>query len=169
VPVPAATEPAGGGADEGYPKTEAELDAELERELERQLAMESDPVPLVEPEEPPEPAPTPVPRELIAEIEAFKDQVRRGPGKAQASAKPSGTAKVQDPTALRLTAAQQAELPPFLMTVHVYVPDKTRRFVMINGLKYGEGEKTREDLTVEQILPNGAVLGFQGNPFYVHR
>jgi general secretion pathway protein B len=133
--------------------------------------MESDAVPQAEPEpeEPLEPGPTPVPRELIAEIEAFKDQVRRGPGKAPASAKPAQTAKAQDPTALRLTAAQQAELPPFMMTVHVYVTDKARRFVLINGLKYGEGNKTREDLTVEQILPNGAVLSFQGNSFYVHR
>jgi hypothetical protein len=24
-------------------------------------------------------------------------------------------------------------------------------------------------LKVEQILPNGAVLSYQGNPFYVHR
>lgn len=149
--------------------TEAELDAELERELERQLAMEPDAVP-EEPEEPPDLAPTPVPRELIQEIESFKDQVRRGTGKAPASARQTDAAKVpKDPKTLRLTRAQEAELPEFLMTVHVYVPDKARRFVLINGLKYGEGDRTREDLIVEQILQDGAVLSFQGNPFYVHR
>jgi general secretion pathway protein B len=36
-------------------------------------------------------------------------------------------------------------------------------------MKYGEGDQTREALKVEEILPNGAVLSFQGNPFYLHR
>lgn len=171
-PTAAETDPAGVGADDGRPRTEAELDAELQRELERQLALESDTVPLAEieePEEPEEPTPTPVPRELIDEIQAFKEQVRRGTGKAPGAAKSAGIAKPKDPTTLRLTAGQQAELPPFMMTAHVYSADKSQRFVLINGLKYGDGDQTREDLKVEQILPNGAVLSYRGNPFYLHR
>ena len=152
------------------PRTEAELDAELQMELERQLAMESDAVPIpAEPEEPQEPVPTPVPRDLIDEIEAFKDQVRHGPAKTAAPAKQADAAKAQDPTTLHLTPAQEAELPAFMLTVHVYVPDKSQRFVLINGMKYREGDKTRENLKVEQILPDGTVLSFQGNPFYMHR
>jgi general secretion pathway protein B len=161
--------PADLGADRRGPPTESELDEELQRELERQLAIESETIPVPEPDEPPEPAPTPVPRELIAEIEAFKDQLRRGPGKSAAPAKQADLAKAQDPTTLRLTSEQKANLPAFMMTVHVYLPDKAKRFVLINGIKYGEGDKTREDLKVEQILPDGAVLSFQGNPFYMHR
>lgn len=55
------------------------------------------------------------------------------------------------------------------MPVHVYVEDKAQRFVLINGLKYREGDETREGLKVEQILPDGTVLSYQGNPFYVRR
>lgn len=168
-PATATPDPTGAGADARHPRTEADLDAELQRELERQLALEPEAEPAPEPEALQEPAPTPVPRELIEEIEAFKDQVRRGPAKAQASPKQAVAAKAQDPTTLRLTPAQEAALPAFMMTVHVYVQDKAQRFVLINGLKYGEGDQTREDLKVEQILPNGAVLSFQGNPFYVRR
>ncbi len=185
VPRPPVTEPpyarrdaVGPETDQGYPQTQAELDAVLERELERQLTLEPDPVanPAPEPleEAPSDPPPTPVPPDLIAEIEAFKDQVRRGSGNASAAtspaaSKPAGVGKTQDPTALRLTPAQQAALPAFMMTVHVYEREQARRFVLINGLKYREGDQTREGLSVERILPDGAVLSHEGHPFYLRR
>jgi general secretion pathway protein B len=55
------------------------------------------------------------------------------------------------------------------MTVHVYDADKGRRFVMINGRKYREGDKTREGMSVERIVAEGAVLSYKGNPFFVPR
>lgn len=147
-------------------------DPEEEMELQRQ--MEADNVePWDEEQDYVEPAPTPVPRDLIADIEAFKREVRvgqgpdKGPQKAPAKALSRSIDK--DPLGLRLTPAQEAELPGYLMTAHVYDADQSRRFVLINGLKYREGEKTREGMTVERILAQGAVLSHKGNPFFVPR
>ncbi|AFL74380.1 general secretion pathway protein GspB [Thiocystis violascens] len=147
------------------------LDPALERELQRQLDAEQfqfdDTEPLVM--EPPQRAPIPV--DLIDDIESFKQQVRREQGlpppKSSAGFKP---VRIDgDPTRLRLTPQQQAQTPGYLMTVHVYDPDAAKRFVLINALKYREGEETREGLRVERILADGAVLSYQGNPFYVAR
>ena len=147
---------------------------EPEEEMELQRQMEADYVePRDEEQDYAEPAPTPVPRDLIADIEAFKREVRvgQGPDKGlqKASAKALSRSIDKDPLGLRLTPAQEAELPGYLMTAHVYDADQSRRFVLINGLKYREGEKTREGMTVERILAQGAVLSHKGNPFFVPR
>ena len=157
--------------------------AQLELELQRQL--ESDPLLAQDPESMPpapvreDPGPTPVPADLIAAIDAFKHQVKGGEkdqGKERApgptAAVPRvGTASAQagDQTYPRLTSDQQAALPKFLMSVHVFDAEPARRFVLINGLKYAEGAKTREGLTVEEIRVDGAVLAHQGHRFFVHR
>ncbi|WP_295408879.1 general secretion pathway protein GspB [uncultured Thiocystis sp.] len=147
------------------------LDPALERELQRQLDAEQlpsdDPEPLVS--EPPSRAPIPV--DLLDDIESFKQQVRREQGLPPPKSKAkSAPVKIDgDPTRLRLTPQQQAQVPGYLMTVHVYDPDVAKRFVLINALKYREGEETREGLRVERILSDGAVLSYLGNPFYVAR
>ncbi|MGE5154310.1 MAG: general secretion pathway protein GspB [Bdellovibrio bacteriovorus] len=145
--------------------------AYLEDEMALQRQMEAD---YIEPwdEEYVDPAPTPVPRDLIAEIEAFKREVRGGQGTDKAPKAPVKSLSSpidKDPESLRLTPAQEADLPKYLMTAHVYDADQGRRFVLINGLKYREGEKTREGMKVERILAQGAVLSHKGNPFFVHR
>lgn len=156
--------------------------AQLELELQRQL--ESDPLLAQDPESMPpapvreDPGPTPVPADLIAAIDAFKHQVKGGgkdlgkerpPGPAAAPRVGAASAEADDPTHPRLTREQQAAVPKFLMNVHVFDAEPTRRFVLINGLKYGEGAKTREGLTVEEIRMDGAVLAHQGHAFFVHR
>ncbi|MBK5966893.1 hypothetical protein CCR95_23190 [Thiocystis minor] len=147
------------------------LDPALERELQRQVDAEplpfDDPEPLVS--EPPKRAPIPV--DLIDDIESFKQQVRREQGLPPPKSKAtSAPVKISgDPTRLRLTPQQQAQVPGYLMTVHVYDPDAAKRFVLINALKYREGEETREGLRVERILADGAVLSYLGHPFYVAR
>ncbi len=152
------------------------LDPAQELELQRQLDAErlqfGDPEQITPEQiimEPPQRAP--IPGDLIDDIEAFKQQIRREQGipppKSPSRMKPVRISG--DPTRLRLTPQQQAQVPGFLMTVHVYDPDVSKRFVLINTLKYREGEETREGLRVERILPEGAVLSYQGNPFYVSR
>ena len=186
--------PMGDGAVVTGPAAKDDAAAQLELELQRQL--ESDPAAAqnpasVAPEAAREdPGPTPIPPDLIADIDAFKHQVKGGPGKGKGKEKekekekekgkdaqvvataPQPTAApapAGDPTQLRLTHDQEAALPKFMMTVHVYDPQAPRRFVLINGVKYGEGAKTREGLTVEEIRADGAVLAHQGHPFFVHR
>jgi len=146
-------------------------DYEAEMEMQRQMEAE-----YIEPweEEYSDLAPTPVPRDLIADIESFKREVRSDSTTEKASAKAQSKpdqsrAITEDPESLRLTPAQEAGLPSYLMTVHVFDKDPGRRFVLINGRKYREGDKTREDMRVEQILAQGAILSHKGNPFFVHR
>lgn len=151
------------------PARDALADPQLELELQRQLAAEQDdsvapgPAPIAPPER------TPIPTDLIDDIEAFKQQVRREQGVPPPPSKRQPARLSGDLTRLRLTAAQQAQLPGYLMTVHVYDPDTAKRFVVINTLKYREGEETREGLRVERILLDGAVLSYLGNPFFVPR
>jgi general secretion pathway protein B len=159
----------------------AELEVELQRQLEADEGYAEDTeewIPVAQPEDP---APTPVPPDLIADIESFKNKTGQVQGrdgdrqpneakvKAELSAPPQEPRYAGDLTKLRLTRDQQASVPTFLMTVHVFEANQSRRFVLINGLKYRDGEKTREGLVVEQIVPDGVVLSHQGNPFFVHR
>lgn len=148
---------------------DASLDPEWERNLLRQLeaeqaAMNAAREILAEP-----PRAAPVPDDLVQDIEAFKQQLRREqaippPPSRRTPAEISG-----DPTRLRLTPQQQAAVPAYVMSVHVYDPEAAKRFVIINALRYHEGEETREGLRVERILKDGAVLSYLGNPFYVTR
>ncbi len=142
---------------------------DLDEELELQRQMEADNVAPWEEEDTVDPAPTPVPRDLINEIEAFKREVRADRGTETAPAKALSRSIDKDPQSLHLTPAQEGDLPGYLMTAHVYDADQSQRFVLINGLKYREGQKTREGITVERILAQGAVLSHKGNPFFVPR
>lgn len=146
-----------------------DVDPEWERNLLRQLEAEQAAMNAAREilDEPPRAAS--VPDDLVQDIEAFKQQVRREQGVAPPASRRTPVEIRGDPTRLKLTPQQQAAVPGYLMTVHVYDPDVAKRFVVINALRYREGEETREGLRVEQILKEGAVLSYLGNPFYVPR
>ena len=107
-----------------------------------------------------------VPADLIADIEAFKREVRDEQSETVSAAKTEETVPPQD---LRLPKDVRGRLPEFIMSAHIYDKEPTKRFVLINGLKTREGEESREDITVEQILPDGAVLSFDGHRFFQRR
>ena len=69
----------------------------------------------------------------------------------------------------RLPKELRERLPQFIMSAHIYDKEPSKRFVLINGLKTREGEESREEITVVEILPDGAVLSFDGNRFYQRR
>lgn len=106
-----------------------------------------------------------VPPELIADIEAFKREVSEQ-SSATGDEKPEAKIAPQD---LRLPRDVRARLPELLMSAHIYDKDPSKRFVLINGLKTREGEESREAITVEQILPDGAILSFEGHRFFQKR
>jgi general secretion pathway protein B len=60
-------------------------------------------------------------------------------------------------------------LPKFVMSAHIYDSEPSKRFVLINGLKTREGEESLQAIAVEQILPDGAVLSFDGHRFFQQR
>ncbi len=101
-----------------------------------------------------------VPEDLRAEIEAFK---RRFSPESEVSEAPP------PPEARQLPETIRARLPAFLMTVHRYDTDPAERFVLINGRKLREGQRTRTGIQVLQILPDGALLSYEGYRFFQHR
>jgi hypothetical protein len=130
---------------------------------------------------PPVPETTPVPDDLIADIEAFKQEVggsgdrpRRETGKsaekgvpplsAAAAGKGSAGAPAPPPS-----PALRRRLPDFAMSVHVYDVDPGRRFVYINGRKVRENQTSREGLRVENVRADGAVLSWDGERFFQPR
>lgn len=141
------------------------LEAELQRQLDAEQALHSEP----RQASPRTPERAPIPPDLVEDIEAFKQQVRREQGIPPPASQGRPIKIPRDPTKLRLTPQQQAQLPAYFMTVHVYDEDLSKRFVHINTLKYREGEETREGFRVERITPEGAVLSYLGNPFFVRR
>ncbi|MBK1719328.1 general secretion pathway protein GspB [Thiocystis violacea] len=152
------------------PPVSTEFDPDLELDLLRQLESEQAAINATrEVLGDPPPRVAPVPSDLIQDIEAFKQQVRREQGIPPPESKRTPARISGDPTRLKLTPEQQAMVPGYLMTVHVFDADVAKRFVVINTLRYREGEETREGLRVEQILKDGAVLSYLGNPFYVPR
>lgn len=123
----------------------------------------------------------PVPRDLIADIEAFKESVA---ATAPSSPPPADKAAVGSTAAPPLpTATQMKEmalppppslalrnrLPDFRMTVHIYDADPARRFVYINGRKLTEKERSKEGLQLERVVAEGAVLSWQGESFFLER
>jgi len=107
-----------------------------------------------------------VPQDLVADIEAFKREIRE-----EQSTKTGANGKTEKiaPRDLRLPKDARARLPEFVMSAHIYDKEPSKRFVLINGLKTREGEESREEITVEEILPDGAVLRFDGNRFFQRR
>lgn len=69
----------------------------------------------------------------------------------------------------QLSPAATAGLPELNMDLHVYQPDAARRFVFINGVRYGENATTREGPVVEHITRDGAVLNYRGVRFLIER
>ncbi|MEA3639543.1 MAG: general secretion pathway protein GspB [Lamprobacter sp.] len=135
---------------------------------------------------------TPVPPELIAEIEAFKRTFQTEAGTAsstnfQAPARDKPAVSESSPESSQVSTDSNAQphrqgraadrppplssrlrqqLPPFLMTVHVYDKDPARRFVYLNGSKVREGGLTRDGFFVEQVLADGAIVRYEEHRFF---
>ncbi len=138
---------------------------------------------------PPERDYTPVPPELIAEIEEFKRTYQTGASSASAVGKEAAPARSATATSemskrsagnstpasrqasasgrpAPLSSTLRRQLPPFLMTVHVFDEDPARRFVYLNGSKVREGELTRDGFFVEQVLADGAIVRYDDHRFF---
>lgn len=123
----------------------------------------SPPEPRVESQDTPR---TKIPPDLIADIEAFKREVSAEETGAGA---PSGTGAEVAPEDLKLPKDLQGRLPAFDISAHIYDREPAKRFLLINGLKTKEGEETWDGIVVERILPEGAVLSFDGQRFFQRR
>jgi arylsulfatase A-like enzyme len=65
-----------------------------------------------------------------------------------------------------LLAAGDA-IPEAALSLHVYDPDASKRFILLNGQRLREGEMTGNGLRVRGIVPDGVVLDHRGVSFKV--
>lgn len=63
--------------------------------------------------------------------------------------------------------ARGQSVPEVALSLHVYDPDPAKRFVFVNGQRGSDGSSLPGGLRIEQIVPEGAVLSWNGNRFLV--
>jgi general secretion pathway protein B len=80
----------------------------------------------------------------------------------------SASIDLQQPSRTRddLLAAGDA-IPEAALSLHVYDPDASKRFILLNGQRLREGEMAGNGLRVRSIVPDGAVLDHRGATFKV--
>ncbi len=105
-----------------------------------------------------------IPDDLRQDIQSFKDQIKGGEGGK--AAKKANNQKPVPPQERRLPREVEERLPSFLLTVHIYDAEPAKRFVVIDGRKLRQGDLSRGGILVEEILPDGVALSFEGHPFF---
>lgn len=68
-----------------------------------------------------------------------------------------------------LPASVREQITPPKLEIHVYSESPGRRFVMIGGRQYHEGDRLPGELRLEEITPTGAVLSRHGKSFRIER
>lgn len=172
------------GRDEVAPhSTSGEHIAALPQPLRPRAPVESPPSARLPP--PPKVAshapPTPVqPSQVVASRPV--PVIRPATGKGEAAVAPSVVEQRPEPAATQSPAVTQGastipdwdDLPLDFrsgfsmprMDVHVYDSDPRRRFVLIDLQKFREGDRLSNGAVLEEILPNGIVLSYQGRRFH---
>lgn len=105
-----------------------------------------------------------IPEDLRQDIQSFKEQIKSGEGGR--GGKRARNEKPVPPQERRLPREVEERLPSFLLTVHIYDPEPAKRFVVIDGRKMRQGDSSRSGILVEEILPDGVALSFEGHKFF---
>jgi general secretion pathway protein B len=61
------------------------------------------------------------------------------------------------------------DIPDLPISMQVYSPDPARRFVIVNGNRKVEGDTIKDGVALHEIRPNGVVLEFHGQRFFMSR
>ncbi|MDH3597347.1 MAG: general secretion pathway protein GspB [Rhodospirillales bacterium] len=85
------------------------------------------------------------------------------PPAAEAPPEPDPYASV--PMLWQLPSSIRSKLPEISLTVHVYAPESSGRFVIVNRRKYREGDALGVGVKLEAIVPDGVILDYDGRIF----
>lgn len=69
----------------------------------------------------------------------------------------------------QMSAEFQRTLPPMTVTIHVYAQSESQRILFINNREYHQGDQIEGGIRVEEIVPDGVVLSYQGQRFKLSR
>jgi general secretion pathway protein B len=109
---------------------------------------------------PPMPVPAPTPAPSVSEPAPSRP----------ASVTPTPTPRPTAPTVVVAPAPPppelEREIPPIRIAMHGYTPVARDRLVMIDGALLREGEAVAPGLRLEEITPDGVVLGYKGYRFH---
>ena len=120
---------------------------------------------------PPTTAPPAAARTASVSRSTATTPVRTAPSVIETDAVPTATSApidLQQPSRTRddLLAAGDA-IPEAAVSLHVYDPDASKRFILLNGQRLREGEMTGNGLRVRSIVRDGVVLDHRGATFKV--
>jgi hypothetical protein len=68
-----------------------------------------------------------------------------------------------------LPPAVQQAMPAMTVNIHVYATEESQRILYINNRQYHRGDEIPGGVRVEEIVPDGVVLQFQGHRFQLPR
>lgn len=73
------------------------------------------------------------------------------------------------PLLQQMSPEMQRAIPPMAVTIHVYSPQESQRILFINNREYHKGSLIEGGVRVEEIVPDGVVLSYQGGRFKLPR
>lgn len=68
-----------------------------------------------------------------------------------------------------LAPGQRAALPPLRVSMHVFADDPARRFAIIDGQRWREGDRLATDLQLVEIRRDGLRFDWSGRPLWLAR
>lgn len=114
--------------------------------------------------------PTAPPKRIAPARPDKKSVTIRRPEAAETIAVPALPLAVDNtPLLQQLPQDFQRSLPPLAVTIHVYSHDESQRILFINNREYRKGSQIEGGTRVEEIVPDGVVLSFQGERFKLAR
>jgi len=63
----------------------------------------------------------------------------------------------------------QRSLPGLAVNIHIYAPREAERILYINNRQYRAGGRVNDDIVIEEIVEDGAVLSYRGQRFKLPR
>lgn len=119
-------------------------------------------------------APTPPPvRDLVEQTRVTPKPTPRPQAPPAISASLPAAAPASTANDVRLLRVMppdfQKSLPEMVVNIHVYAANQAERILYINNRQYQAGDKVRDDVVVEEIVEDGAVLNFRGQRFKLPR
>lgn len=105
-------------------------------------------------------------RPAVAAPPAPAASVEPEPTAAAPKAEPAPPPALTQPAPLRrfreMTPEYRADFPAITIEVHVHESSVARRWVMVNGRRYKQGERLAEGPALLEIVPEGVVLEYRG-------
>ncbi|ADH85169.1 general secretion pathway protein GspB [Desulfurivibrio alkaliphilus] len=140
----------------------------LERKSEQHAAAD-DPAPPKNQEQPAAPAPEAAAKPPAATAnEVAEATTAADPAPAPATAPPPQP-DAAPPKFSDLPAAVRQQISPPTLQVHVYSENHQRRFIVVGGRQYQEGDRLPGNLKLDKITPDGVELSHQDQPFHLPR